>query len=245
MGALMKNNIKFLGLFLAALVLLPSCMRIPTYRSQPLRSASADFTYRGIENNVILQAKRLSEGDIQQIFGEQGQELSKSLDVIYLSAHNLSSISYVFPVASIDLAMVPYKDVAEVMKTNTHRGFADGIVCAGATCATVYPAALSLMLSGPIAIVYGGFASGAIIGGLSLAYFGKSIKSMIMNKRLTKDIEAKIFDKAIKLNSGEQYDGLIFVKKQDYTPTFSVKMHEQDIIDSTITFDVELRKNTH
>src|SRR5258708_37613205 len=79
-----------------------------------------------------------------------------------------------------------------------------------------------------------------VCAGMALAFFGTSIKSIVMNSRIKKDLAEKVLHEKVIINSGEQYEGLIFVKSSDYTPQFAVTLHEQDNMKNSIVFDVDL-----
>jgi hypothetical protein len=240
----MKNSMRFLGLFLAALVLLPGCMHVPTYQRKSLNSVSDHCTYRGAEKNVIVRAKLLSRANKKVLFGIRSTLIhDNDLQVIYISIHNLSSVHYLLSPTDIDLAMMPYHDVAQLMKTSSVKGLAGGLVCSGISAAT--PAGymtFGLLFQLPI-LANGVLAIGVVTAGVALTFFGTSIKSIVMNSRIKKDLAEKVLHKPVIINSGEQYEGLVFIKSSDYTPQFAVTMHEKNDVNNTITFDVDLRQN--
>jgi hypothetical protein len=77
--------------------------------------------------------------------------------------------------------------------------------------------------------------------GFSSLYLADCIKSLVMIVRVKKDIKEKTLHEQITINSGDHYEGLIFVKSADYTPQFSVTMHEKGNTKKTVAFDVDLR----
>lgn len=244
MGVMMKSNKSFLGLFLAVLVLLPGCMHVPTYQRKSLQSVSDHCTYRGAEKNVTMRAKLLSRADKSALFGSRSTLIhDNDLQVIYVSIHNLSSVHYLSSPSDIDLAMIPYHDVAQLIKTSSVSGLVRGV--AFSVISAVAPAgamAFGMLMQLPV-LCYGTLAIGVVSAGVALTFFGTSIKSIVMNSRITKDLAEKTLHGLIVISSGEQYDGLIFVKSSDYNPQFSVTMHEKDNKNNTVTFDVDLRKN--
>jgi hypothetical protein len=249
-GADMKKNNAFFGLFLAALVLLPGCYKIPMYRSKPLKSVSADFTYRGVENKVILQAKRLTRDDVQYLFSSRSEQLDGAVEVVYFSVHNLSSAHYELSSTDIAVPQVSYKDLARMIKTSSIGGL--GRVAAGAggvgasyylTIASIF-AAKGYMGAFPVLIPMFGFpVVGIISAGVALIYSGKFIKSMVMNSRISRDLKEKTVHKKVVIGSGQQYDGLIFVQSSDYSSTFTVTILEKDNMNNTLTFAVDLKQN--
>jgi len=236
-----KVNIRFL---LAGLVLLPGCIRVPSYNRKPLKSISDSFTYYGVEKNIIVQVKRLTEDNIQYLFGSRSQQKDDSFEVIYLSVHNISPIPYLLFAADIDCTMLPYKEVIKRLKTSSITRLVGSIV---PIHVIAYPSAYLLVsgafLSVPIA-AYAGI-SLAIAGvGLGLACVGAGIKSIVMNTHISKDIKEKIVPKKVIIKSGDHYEGLIFVKSSDYKPQFKVTMHEYNNNECKIIFDVNL-SNLH
>ncbi|HLJ31013.1 MAG TPA: hypothetical protein VKU36_01120 [Candidatus Babeliales bacterium] len=239
----MKTNKSFFGLFLAALTLLPGCMHVPTYKSKPLKSMETDFTYHQAEQNVIVQAKKLTAEEIQYIFGARADHLIDSVQVISLSVHNLSNSCYHLFVQN-DYVALSVREVARLMKTSSVARMASGIVSGATVSVTanfLFVTGTMLILQPPSAIwipyaLIFGLPIATVIG--ALPFFGKSIKSMIMNHRLKKDLREKIVKDKIMINSGEHYKGLIFVKSSDYKPIFTVTMQEKN--NNNIVFVVNL-----
>lgn len=243
----MKSKRSVWGLFLAVLVLLPGCLHVPTYQCKPLKNVSAAFTCRGVKNNVIVQAKRLNKEEIYSLFDTRNHELDKALEVIYLSVDNFSNVRYALSPKNIDLSMLSRQKIVHLMKTNSATGVVGGVggvIVVGGTFLGIFWAALcgvGLTSEGSILAVLG---SCVVLAAASLAAgVTHSIKSMIMNKRIKKDLKAKTLHDKVIINSGDQYEGLIFVKSSDYNPQFTVTMHEKDNAKNSITFDVDLQQN--
>jgi len=237
----MKNNKSFLGLFLAILVLLPGCIHVPTYKRRSLQSVSDKCAYRGAEKNVIMKAKLLSREDKSALFGRHSRLIhDNDIQVMYLSIHNLSNVSYLFSPVDIDLSMMSSHDVAQLMKTSSVSRLAKGTALGAVGAGAIGWGVTGPMLCQSMAIAYVCLPLGAVAATASLVLFGTSIKSIIMNKRIRKDITEKTVHKKVIINSGEQYEGLIFIKSSDYTPQFAVTLHEQDNIKNSIVFDVDL-----
>ena len=240
----MKNSIRFLGLFLAALAFLPGCMHVPTYQCKSLKSVNHHCTYRGAEKNVIVRAKRLSRADKRALFGNHSKLiLYNDLQVIYVSMHNLSGVHYLVSPTDIDLPMMPYHDVARLMKTSSINRLTGCVVSGASTTGAVYGSFVFGMLFQLPMLGYGVLAIGIASAGMALTFFGTSIKSIVMNSRIKKDLAEKVLHGLVAIPSGEQYEGLVFVKASDYTPQFVVTMHEKDDVKNSITFDVDLRQN--
>jgi hypothetical protein len=82
-----------------------------------------------------------------------------------------------------------------------------------------------------------GFGILTLIGGI------QTIKSFVINGRISKDIKVKTLHEKVIIKSGKQYDGLIFVKLSDYSPQFAVTMYEKDNAKKSVTFDVDLEQH--
>jgi hypothetical protein len=233
----------FFGLFLAALVLLPGCMRAPTYKSKSLQAVGNHCAYRGTKNNVIMQAKLLSREDKRALFGDRSTLIHEDdIQIMYLSVYNLSSMGYVFSPANIDLSIMSYNDVAQLIKTSSVGRFATSIACSVSIVGAVYGSVAFGMLFGLPTLANGVLVFGAMTASMALVFFGKSIKSMVMNKRIKKDITEKTLHKKVIINPGEHYEGIIFVKTSDYKSQFNVTMYEKDE-NNNLIFDINLSKN--
>ncbi len=239
----MNCSKSFLGLFLAALVLLPGCMRVPTYTSRSLQSVSNHCAHRDTEKNVIVQTKLLSKEDTITLFGDRSASLSNNdIQTMHLSIHNVSDVKYILSPADVDLTTISHQDVAKTMKTSSASSFGKGVISGAAGAGAIGWGVTGSMLCDSIMIAYVCLPLGAMAAGLTFVFFGSSIKSMVMNRRVSKDLKEKILHKKVTINSGDHYEGLMFVKSSDYTPQFAVTMHEKDNKKNTLTFDVDLRK---
>src|SRR5579872_552117 len=234
----MNYNKPFFGLFLAALVLLPGCiLHVPSYHRQKLRLVRDNCTYSGIEKNITLQAKLLTENDKQDLFGKHiGHIEGDDIKVIYLSIHNLSDKDYFFTSDCIDLKQLSSRNIVKAMKKTSSIG---RLVLFHVT-SSINPLSFidhSNPFFIPVAIcVSPVFLVTSLIGLI------QGIKSVVINTRVRKDIEEKIIHEKVIIRSGDHYEGLVFVASPDYIPYFSVLMHEERSIDNYITFDVDLRQ---
>jgi hypothetical protein len=242
----MKNNKSFFGLFVAALVLLPGCMRVPTYKSRPLQSVSNHCVHRDTEKNVIVQAKLLSREDKKTLFGDRSRLIrDNDIQVIHLSINNLSNVKYLFSPVDIDLSVMSCRDVEKLMKTSSVSKLAGSTVSGVFSWSSGVTAAFVIgdmsIASIPVLVVF--LAPSVICAGIASVLFGKSIKSMVMNRRISKDLREKTLHKKVIINSGGRYEGLIFVRSIDYKPQFNVAMHEKGNSKNILTFDVDLNQN--
>lgn len=168
-------------------MLLPGCIRVPSYSRKSLKTINDNPTYRKVKNNIIVQAKVLSEDNIQYLFDLCSKPQEDSFEVIYLSIHNFSTLSYRLLSADIDCTMLPYQKIVRDMKTSNAVGLTSSIMPIGATAF-----AFGIFLSGPVVLYLG--LSLATVGisvwtggiGLALVSVGRGIKSMVMNSRIKK-----------------------------------------------------------
>src|SRR5579863_6851716 len=240
----MNCNKSFFGLFLAALIILPGCMRVPTYQCKPLKLANNHCVYRDTEKNVIVQTKLLSKEDKSALFGDRSASIhNNDIQVIHLSINNLSNVKYLLSPADIDLPIMSCRDVEKLMKTSSVGRFTRGIGFGAVGAGAIGWGVTGPMLCDSIAIAYVCLPLGVVAATAALTFFGKSIKSMIMNRRISKDLKEKMLHDKANINSGDHYEGLIFVKSLDYTPQFSVQLREKNNRTHSITFDVDLRQN--
>jgi len=254
----MKNHKGFLGLFLAVLVFLPGCLHVPTYRSRSLQSVSEHCAYRGFQKNVVVRAKCLSQAEKSYLFNGRSALIDDELHAIYLSIHNLGKTPYTFSYDSIQVKQVKSSDVTRSMKKTSSVGrlcgsalFAYPSLPIVTVFAVVGVARIEIV---PIVIACcGSLIAGGMIGGLvalgivgtgfSIAFLAQGIKSIVMNRRMHKDLIEKILHEPVVIKSGEQYEGPIFVKTSDYQSEFSVTMRDQNDPSNMISFDVDLQSH--
>ena len=243
---------KKMSLLLVGLLLLPGCYRVPQYRNQSLRFVDDNSGYRESQQGLVLRAKRLTNCDKKELFGQYSKKLSKPsngpIEVIYLSFHNLSTATYILPSTGIDLEMVPHCDIAQLMKTSTAGRIAGffGSYFGMGIGAFVGWAGLWMMSANnapgwaPLIPIAG--AGGAIAGAVYSTKYESSIgQSMKTNERIAQDLEDKALEEGIVIQSGDKYEGLVFVKSQNYTPLFNVIIREQNSRAKKIIFDVDLQ----
>lgn len=254
----MKNYKGFLGLFLAAMVFLPGCMNVPTYKLRSLQSVSDHCTYRGVQKNVVMRAKDLSPAEKTYLFNGRSELIDDELHAIYLSIHNLGNTPYTFSYDDIQVRQVKSGDISRSMKKTSSVGRLCGsalfaypslpIVTVFAVVGVARVEIVPIMIACCGSLIAGGMIGGivalGIIGsGISLAFLAQGIKSIVMNRRMHKDLREKTLHEPVVIKSGEQYEGLIFVKSSDYQSEFTIAMHEKGKAKNTIAFDVNLDKN--
>jgi len=238
----MKNSKSIFGAFLALLVLLPGCiLHVPRYTRQPLSIVGDHFTYNEIQENLNVQVKQLSSLDTYYLFNDWNKEFLRrnGIRIVYFSIHNLSNNNYMISPYDIDLKQVSYKDIDRLMKKTSSTG---RFVIAGFSGLLNSAACALATIPNGIAIVYG------TIGALATSFIFypalvQGIKSVVMNRRINKDLKDKTLHEKTILNSGDHYEGLIFVKSSDYKSQFSITMHEKDNVEKSITFNIDLSKS--
>ena len=243
----MKLNIKIINLSLAALMLLPSCLRVPSYNPRTLQFMHSKRMHRQVKNNVIIQIKELSEDERAYLFGERiGRLEHKEYTVLYFSIHNLSTSHYTILPDFTDLNFVPYNKIIQQIKTSTLGRIAiAGTGIAGAAIAgTSEMIGISIALT-PLLIPYCLlFTPLAVIGGLAgigiaTSFGGKAIKSSVVNNRIKKDLKKKLLHENSSIMPGGFYEGLIVIKNQDFREKFTLNLHAKNSV-SGIQFDISL-----
>ena len=237
----MKNNKKFLGLFLAALVLLPGCMRVSSYTRRPLQLFKNYFAYTQTEQGITVRAKQFSCAE-KYYFFDGRTALLDDIEIIYLSVHNLSGKRYIISRNGICIPQMLFHDVnVLIKKTNTITRLS-GAAVSGFIAAL--PFTITSIVTFPVGtpgVVLLPFLGAAVVAiPLGCIFLAQGIKSAVMNHRISKDLKEKTLHKKVIIKSGGQYEWLIFVKSSDYRPNFTVTMHEIGNAKNDITFDVNL-----
>lgn len=234
----MKLNGKIIGLMLAGLVLLPGCMHVPSYKAVSIKSVSGNCTYRVVQKNLVVQAKLLNTAGRYTLLGERIQNIYDH-EVIYLSIHNLSGTPYVISSHSVDLPQVASGEVARLIKMTSSAGKLAGSAVTGLYGGT----ALATLIRESATIGAVGYVlvpMVAVFLPLSIFFGVKGIKSVVMNHRVSNDLADKILNKDVIIGPGDKYECLLFVQSSHYRSQFSVTLHEKDVADNIINFDVDL-----
>ena len=243
----MKLNRKVIGFFLAGLVFLPGCIRVPIYKSKPLGVFQNSCTYTDAKKGITVSAKLLNRAESSYIFDGR-IESDRDIKIIYLSIYNLSSRDYSLSSEEISLSHLSYENIVEDMRKTSSIGRLSGAVAMKAlSYGHIYVAQGFFAIPSGIAIALG---AGVTILSfvpyvMSLAFLGSGIKSMIMNRRMHHDLQDKIVDKEVIIESGDKYEGLIFMKSGDYESRFNVALTEQYHPNNKIVFGVNLLQASH
>jgi hypothetical protein len=246
----MKKVQSLWGVVMALLVLLPGCVHVPTYRKQSFKVIEKHYDYCHMQNDVIVQTKRLSKGDMYALFGVRAEQLFGSVEVMYVSVNNLSNDRYVVSVINKDDLLLSHTMIKRLMKTSSAikvvQGYAFTIGASSVACLLLAPVLLpaasvviyvGMTPAGPLVVA--GLCS-VVLGGYLAFAFGPSIKSICMNRRMSKDLQEKILYDPVTINSGQHYEGLIFVKKADHPSHFDIVMCAKDMNDKDLTFNVKI-----
>ncbi len=231
--------------------MLPGCLHVPEYNRRSMRFIDESCSYHEVKNGVAIRAKCLTENNKKEIFGESSKQLSKakngSIEVIYLSLHNLTRNTYLVSSAGVGMPIMPYSDIVQLMKTSTVGRLAGSVALFyGASITTpallgagILAAAHGIFLGIPVMI------TGFVIGMTALVKLFKhqsSVKdSMKMNKRIASDLAEKTMFEGVIIEPGDKYEGLIFVKSSEYNSRFSVVIHEKNNKYNKIIFDIDLQ----
>jgi hypothetical protein len=246
----MNYNKPFFGLFLAALVLLPGCIHVPSYRAQPLKLISGNCMYRDVQGNVIMQSKKLSQSEIFSLFGERGSwliNMQNTIRPIYLSIINHSDQVYYIEPFSIELELMSYEFVASSMKSGIlgtpgknarDMDQVDQLAVTALAAGATSVAAVSLVG----AVTTDNEAFFVPYAGALIIPLIPSVNAGVNNMRVKKDLRDKVLHKKEMIYPGDQLSRLVFVKSTDYSPTFAVKIYEQNNVGKAITFNVDLSR---
>jgi hypothetical protein len=244
----MKSNGKIIAFLLVGLAVLPGCLQVAVYKIKPLTDLHTHFSYSEIKNNIVFQVRQLADTEIAYLFDDRAIELLKSVTVLHCSIHNLSKNNYIFSVQNDDFSPLSSNHIIKLLKTSSTGRVATGIF-GGIGTAGVASVALvgwffltNVVFTTFIRHAAYGIAFGAplITTIFAVPFFGKAIKSASMNRRIKKDLNNKIITSNMLIPSGDVLSGLMFIKSTDYTPEFSLMVHEQHNQTNKIVFDVIL-----
>jgi hypothetical protein len=234
----MKRIQSLCGLVMTLLVLLPGCVHVPTYRKQSFKVINHNYDYCGMQDNITVQVKHLTQSDVYALFGVNASSLD-AMDIFYVSVYNLDEKDhYVFVKHHHDAVSVPYDKVAWLMKTSSVARISQGIVGGTGLALTTLAVAFSVSIkAGIMTLLFG--APAALVLGI-LPFFGLSIKSMIMNSRIKEDLQDKVLRDGHIISSGQHYEGLIFIKSAQCRSHFDIVMCAKDTSDKDLTFNVKI-----
>jgi hypothetical protein len=244
-GDSMKSDGKIIAFLLVGLAVLPGCLQVPVYKIKPLTDLHTHFSYSEIKNNIVFQVRQLADTEIEHLFDGRAIELLKSVTVLHCSIHNLSKTNYIFSVDNNHFSALSSNQIIRLLKTSSTGRIATGTFGGIGTAMTATGAFLGclvliepmFLVAAPYAVIFGVPLVTTIF---ALPFFGKAIKSAVMNHRIKKDLNNKIITSNMLIPSGDVISGLMFIKSTDYTPEFSLMVHEQHNQTNKIVFDVIL-----
>jgi hypothetical protein len=243
--------LKKVSLLLAGLLLLPGCYRVHRYKSSSLHSIDVARGYRKTRNGFTLCATRLTNFDKKGLFGVYSKKLARHgkggpIEVIYLSLHNLTPMTYMLPYQGIDLDILSAREVARLFKPST-AGRIMGVMGSYLGVIVGYLG----MGAGLVLLLEGNHKAGFIplIGGVSATiagavygdrYISSVSESVGANAQISDDLEDKTLSEGIVIQPGDKYEGLLFVQSVDYTPEFNVLVSERSGTKKKMIFEVDL-----
>ena len=237
--------------------MLTGCVKTPSYNPKSLKSIALKSDYTGIENNIILRVKKLSEAEISHLFGKRGEQFENHrspLIPLHISIHNLSNTSLILDPENVTLDSLSYRVVSKHLQTSS----------IGKTMRTIGYGALTATLAAGATIVGSlyGYAScndsyidnsesfikitaPLIIIATPIIAFVKTIRSARTNTKIKRDLKEKILRNNVTIHPGQQYDTLLFVRAIDYHAQFTLTLIEENKnkTDKTIAFNVTMKKN--
>jgi len=252
----MKSKISY-SILLGAILVLTGCVRTPSYNPKSLKSIALKSDYTGIEKNIILRIKKLSETEISHLFGKRGEQFENHrspLIPLHISIHNLSNTSLILYPKNVTLDSLSYRTVSKHLQTSS----------VGKTIRTIgYGALTAILTTGAsiVGVLYGyascndsyvnnsksfiNITAPLIIIATPIIAFVKTISSARTNNKIKRDIREKVLRKNITIYPGQQYDTLLFVRAVDYHAQFTLTLTEENKnkTDKSITFNVAMKKN--
>jgi hypothetical protein len=229
-----KINGKSFGFLLAGLVLLPGCMKVPTYHAKPLKLYKNDSAYSTTKQGIVLQARCLTQVEKNCFFDRQIIPLD-GVKAIYFSMVNLSNKPCNIAPDGINVLQISLNDIKKSAKKGDTVPYLAGSLAGGWVIALpVY--CILCYFAPPTALL--------VAAGIALPFEGmfivQGIRSFIVNSRIDTDLRSKILYKKLIIKPGQKYERVIFVKSSDYRSDFTVTMHENGKSKNAITFDVKL-----
>ncbi len=253
----MKSKTSY-SILLGVILLLAGCGKTPSYNPKSLKSIALKSDYTGIENNIILRIKKLSDAEISHLFGKRGERFENHhspLIPLHISIHNLSNTSLILDPKNVTLDSLSYRAVSKHLQTSS----------IGKTIRTIgYGALTATLATGAsfVGILYGWascndsyvnnsnsfikITAPLIIIATPIIAFIKTISSARTNNKIKRDIREKILRNNVTIHPGQQYDTLLFVRAVDYHAQFTLTLIEKNKnkTDKPITFNAIMKKNS-
>jgi hypothetical protein len=239
-------------MILGLLIILPGCFKVPSYKAIYMPSVDIASVYQKTVDGVTVQIKQLNKAERDYFFGDNStlllkQPSDKRIVPLYIAIVNHGRHVYTISPENIDLELLPYDYIFNVIKVNTKKiaGIAFGVGgTLGAMCLMPFvedrsnPSDLDYCVAGLM---------GGIAGGVAGLYMASPswLKSMDTNRRIKNDLRKKTLHKKVILKPGDEYAGLIFVKQEDYLPDFAVTIDSDNAINQKMVFNVDLKKNQY
>lgn len=221
-------------------LLLPGCLKVPSYQSKPLTVLSGRFNATSIKKHATVRVKVMNRHDSMGLFGKRGSWLMRTrrtaIIPLHISIENHSDQSLELDPGYISLETIPYELICKRMSS-------DGGLWALSTLLLGYPAGILLGLGGFCAIPVGNYiGSPALInaGWASLATgfcltvatpfvaMGNAVRSIEANKELALDLHQKILKPNTIIKPYEHFETIVFVKKMHYKSQFTITLHAID-----------------
>ena len=231
----MKSKTSY-SILLCVILMLAGCVKTPSYNPKSLKSITPESDYTGIENNVILRVKKLSDAEIFHLFGKRGEQFENHrspLIPLHISIHNLNNTSLILDPKNVTLDSLSYQAASKHLQTSS----------IGKTIRTIGYGALTATLATGASIVgllYGyascndsyidssksfiNITAPLIIIATPIIAFIKTISSARTNNKIKRDIRDKILRKNVTIYPGQQYDTLLFVRAIDYRSQFRLAL---------------------
>ncbi len=232
--------------FIGLLMSLAGCAKKSSYKPRNIQSLkeSAHVDYQETKELVTVRAKAFTNFDCDYIFGERADRITEGenkLQPVQVSLENNSSLPVELHDENIDIPLVTTKEIIDRLSSFNYKKAG---ICCGVGALVAFASAGALIISIPWLFAYmlfGGHASiilGWIIGLYGCAAAGGLlliatpcmfiIDNCVSEKREIRECIAKTdMGKTIIINPGKTVDVLLFVRKQQFKPTFNIALITQ------------------
>lgn len=244
------------------LLTVAGCAKKSDYKPCQIKSLKEllSVDYQETKERVTVRAKAFTKNDCDYVFGERVDWLiteKDPLQPIQLCIENRGSSAWKILDANIGLQMVPTK---EIVKRLSRSSFATAGVCFGIGLATALvgagiavvclPLGLGIGINAPAFVtpwifgVLGG--AGVVLAGSvfivisPFVFLINTVKPGSESKAIDNYVHQTNIEKAIVIKQNNTIDILIFVRKDEFKPTFDVTLLNEQDQTKKQTFTVKL-----
>jgi len=241
----MKINKLFFSLIATSLLFFSACIKVPPYRHLLLKNRILKQPNNPIDQTILLQTKQLTNQEIEYLFGPNGKGLRKNTIIIAVFIDNNTAFDYVFSPQDITIKSLGYNNVTKFTKKRSSFSSRLGkIIFSLYTFSSLYSNMLQwrdeeACRQAGSAILFTTALTILSIPG-TFTFITQGITSALRNRKVNKILKEQIIDRPININSGQLYEGLIFIKPSEYQSTFTLTIHQKNQLNEKIIFNVNL-----